>query len=173
MGITRTLIVAFVLLGVAAAQSSEDALRLKIESVHYPPLAEAARIQGDVRLNVKSGIVTLEAGHPLLAQTAIENAKTFGSVQGETNIEVTYHFVIDTPATSVPTPITVKRGDAFDRAVLRIFRLKTEKVTIEYRCEESVAPPNDLKESGAVIEIWIHGREHCIETEAGTVATGG
>lgn len=169
IGFPRTFIVAFVLPGVAVAQSSEDALRSKIAVVHYPPLAEAARIQGDVRLNVKSGMVTLVAGHPLLAQTAIENAKGFAPMQGEMNLEVTYHFVIDTPSTTMPTSVTVKRGDAFERAVLRMFGLKTEKTTVEYRCEERVPPPNDLKVSGAIIEVWIHGRIRCIETEAETL----
>ena len=168
--IGRALAVAFVLLRVAAAQTSEDALRSKIAGVRYPPLAEQARIQGDVRVNVKSGIVTLELGHPLFAQIAIDNAKTLGSILRETDLAVTYHFVLDTPATSVPTSVTLKRGNALERAVLRMFGLKTEKVAVEYRCEAGVPLPNDLSVAGPVIEIWIHGREHCLETQNATVA---
>lgn len=33
------------------------------------PLAEQARIQGDVQLEIKSGVVKILSGHPLLSQT--------------------------------------------------------------------------------------------------------
>lgn len=169
MGFARALTVALVLLGSVAAQTPEDALKSKIAGVHYPLLAESARIQGDVRLNLKSGAVSLLSGHPMLAQIAVESAKAFESIQGETNLDVTYHFVIDTPFNSVRTSKTVKRGNAFERAVLRMFGLNTEKVTVVYDCERAVPPPSDLKITGAVIEIWVHGREVCLETEAATV----
>ncbi len=170
VGFPGVLAVALVLFGVADAQTPEDALTSKIASVRYPPLAETARIQGDVRLTVKSGAVTLLSGHPLLAPVAVENAKTSAPIQGEKNVEVTYHFVIDTPFTSVPTSVTVKRGNAVERAVLWMFGRKTEKVAIEYLCEVGIPPPNNFKIADAVIEIWIHGREHCLETEVAMIA---
>src|SRR5437879_1062439 len=115
----RTLfVVALVLAGAASAQTPEDGLRSEIKAVHYAPLAEQARIQGDVRLRVKSGAVTLLSGHPLLAPLAVWSAKRFGSFQGETDADVTYHFVlVDIDATNVP--VTVPRGNAFERVVLR------------------------------------------------------
>lgn len=170
VGFPGVLAVALVLFGVADAQTPEDALTSKIASVRYPPLAETARIQGDVRLTVKSGAVTLLSGHALLASAAVENTKTFAPIQGATNAAVTYHFVIDTPFTSVPTSVTVKRGNAVERAVLWMFGRKTEKAATEYRCEEGTPPPSDVKIVDSVIEIWIHGREHCLETEAATIA---
>ena len=169
MGLVRISTVALVLLRAVAAQAPEDALKSKITGVHYPALGESARIQGDVRLNVKSGAVSLLSGHPMLVQIAVENAKALGSILGETNFEVTYHFVLDTPFNSVRTSRTVKRGNAFERAVLRMFGLKTEKVTVVYDCKEVAPPPSDLKISGAVIEIWVHGREFCLQTEAAAV----
>lgn len=152
----------------ASAQTPEDGLRSEIKAVHYAPLAEQARIQGDVHLNVKSGVVTLLSGHPILAATAVESAKAFGSIQGQTDLDITYHFVLVDTATSVRTSIVVPRGNAFERAVLRMFGLKTEKVVVDYQCQEGVPPVNEFKIAGAVIEIRIFGRTRCLQTEAAT-----
>jgi hypothetical protein len=160
--------VLFLLVGAALAQT-ENGWRSKVAVVRYAPLAEHARIQGDVHLKVNSGVVTQVFGHPLLAPSAIENARTFGSIQGQANFDVTYHFVLVDTATSVPTLTTVKRGNALERAVLRLFGFKTEKVVRSYRCEDGVAPANDVKADGAVIEIWIYGRTFCLQTETGTL----
>src|SRR5215471_16459005 len=119
----RTSTVAFLLVGTVFAQTTEGVLRSRLTSVHYAPLAEQARIQGDVRIRLNSGVVTLVSGHPLLAPIAVESARALGSIQSEANLDLTYHFVlVDTE--SVPTSTTVKRGNAFERAILRAFRLK-------------------------------------------------
>lgn len=165
MQLRKTCTIGCLLVGAALAQT-EDGLRSRIATVHYPKLAEQARIQGDVRVMVSSGVVTLVSGHPLLAPPVIENAKTIGSIQGQANFDVTYHFVIvDTAVTSVPTSTTVKRGNAFERAVLRLFGFKTEKVVHSYRCEDGAAPANDIRTDGAAIDIWIYGRALCLQTE--------
>ena len=57
MRFRRLFLVALVLVGAASAQTPEDGLRSTINAVHYARLAEQARIQGDVHLNVKSGVV--------------------------------------------------------------------------------------------------------------------
>jgi hypothetical protein len=140
-------------------------LRAKVAAVHYPPLAEAARIQGDVRLEANSGAVTLVSGHPLLALHAIGNAMTLGSIQGQTKLNVTYHYVlVDASVYSVPTVTTVKRGNALERAILRVLGFKTEKVVRSYRCEEGVVPANEIKSDGGIIEIWVYGRTRCLQT---------
>jgi hypothetical protein len=168
MQFRRPFVIALILVGVASAQTPEDGLRSKIKSVHYGPLAEQARIQGDVHLNVKSGVVTLLAGHPLLARVAVESAKAFRSIQGETDLEMTYHFVfVDTA--SVPTSITVPRGSAFERAVLRVFGRKTSKVVLDNQCQEGAPPANNLTIASSVIEVWIFGRARCLQTNTATV----
>jgi hypothetical protein len=161
-GFRKTFLVAGVFCWAASAQNVGDALKSTITGVHYGPLAEAARVQGDVRLNVNSGRVTVVSGHPLLAQTAVENAKALGSMAGTTNLDLTYHFVLADTTTSKK----IKRGNAFERVVLRMFGLQTETMV----CEEGVAPPNDVKIAGPVIDIWIYGRSRCIETETTVVA---
>src|SRR5215469_5811715 len=122
--LSRTPTVACLLAAAAFAQTAEEGLRSTITAVRYAPLAEQARIQGDVHLNLNGGVVTLLSGHPLLTPIAVESAKAFGSIQGQTNVDVTYHFVIVDTVTSVPTVTTVKKGNAFGRAILRVFGLK-------------------------------------------------
>jgi hypothetical protein len=156
------------LVGAALAQT-EDGLRSRISNVHYPPLAESARVQGDVRLKLNSGVVELVSGHPLLARLAIENAKTFGSIQGQANLDVTYHFVIVDTAISVPTSRTVKRSNALGRVVLRALGCKTERVVRTYECKEDVAPASDIKIDGAVVDVWVYGRTRCLETNTTTL----
>jgi hypothetical protein len=155
----------------AALAQSEGGLRAKVATVHYPPLAVSARIQGDVRLEANSGVVTLVSGHPMLAPLAVDNAKTLGSIQGQMKLDMTYHFVIiDTNVYNVPTLITVKRGNALERALLRVFGFKTEIVVHGIRCEDGTAPASEIKIDGAVIEIWVYGRTFCLENDAATLA---
>jgi hypothetical protein len=164
----RTFLLAFLLIGSTFAQTGEDKFRSTIIAVRYPPLAEQARIQGDVHLNVNPGAVTIVSGHPLLAQTAVESAKAFGSILGRSNLDVTYHCVLVETTISVSTSTKVKRRNAFERVVLRIFGLKTEKVVTDYRCEEGVAH-TDSKVAGQVVDIWVYGRTRCLQTEAATL----
>jgi hypothetical protein len=168
MRFRRFFVVVLVLVGAASAQTLEDGLRSEIKAVHYAPLAEQARIQGDVHLNVKSGVVTLLSGHPLLATIAVESAKAFGPIKRKTDFDMIYHFVLVDTATSVPTSITVPRGNVFERAVLRVLGLKTEKAVLDYRCQEGAPPENDVKIAAAVIEIWIFGKTRCLQPEAAT-----
>src|SRR5215475_11773570 len=115
----RALVIALLPVWAAVAQIPEDELRSKISGVRYEPLAKNARIQGDVRLKLNSGVVTLVSGHPLLVPSAVENAKSFVSIRGEKEIGETYHFVLVDTTISVETSTTVKRGNAFERAILR------------------------------------------------------
>jgi hypothetical protein len=165
---SRTFIGVYLLVGSVFAQTAEDAFRSKLTSVHYAPLAQQARIQGDVRLSLNRGIVTLVSGHPLLAPIAVASAKAFG-LMPQTNFDVTYHFVLVDTATSVPTVTTVKRGNAFERAMMRVFGLKTEKVVHGYRCESGDPPANDVKINGAVVAVWIYGRISCPELNTSTL----
>ena len=79
-----------------------------------------------------------------------------------------YHFILIDP-TDVPVSTTVKKGDAFDRVFLRMLGLKTEKVLLEYKCEEGTPPPNDARITEANIDIWIYGRGRCLMIETGTL----
>ena len=101
--------------------------------------------------------------------TAVENAKAFGPIQGRTELDVKYHFVLVDTTSSVLTSRTVKRGNALERAVLRMFGIKTEKVVLDYRCQEDVPQANDVRLAGAVIEVRIYGRTRCLQTQAATL----
>lgn len=167
--LSRASTVACLLIGTAFAQSAEDVLKSKIASVHYPRLGEQARIQGDVRLNLSIGVITIVSGNPVLTPTAVASAKAFGSVQSQTNLDVTYHFVLVDTVTSVPTVRTVNRGNKFERAILRALGFKTEKVVHDYRCEEGDAPTSDVKVNGSGVEVWIYGRSFCLQTNTATL----
>jgi hypothetical protein len=163
---SRTFLIALILVRVAFGQASEAELKSKVAEVLYPQLAKQARIQGDVHLSVAAGMVTVLSGHPLLAPIAVESAKSVGSIEGRTSVDMTYHFVLADNATSVPTWVTVKRGNGFERTILRMFGRKTEKVVLEYRCQSGDAPENDRKVFGATIDIWIYRGGGCLQTEA-------
>src|SRR5579863_5387040 len=94
MRFKRTLALAVFFVEAALGQTPADELRSRLASVHYPALAEAARLQGDVHLRINSGVVTLISGPPLLVQTAVESAKTVGSILGGGDFDATYHFVV-------------------------------------------------------------------------------
>jgi len=169
MQLRMLFLIALIFAEAASAQTPDEGLRSKIRAVHYPRLAEQARIQGVVHLNVKSGVVSVVGGHPLLYPTAIESAKVLGSIQGNTDVEMTYHFVLVDNTTSVPTRFTVPRGNVFERAVLRVFGRKTVRVLVEDRCEEGAPPANDVRIAGAVVEVWILGQIHCLQVDRATL----
>ena len=164
----KTCIIGCLLIGAAFGQE-EGGFRARAVTVRYPPLAEQARIQGDVRLEANSGVVTLVSGHSLLAPVAINNAKTLGSLQAQTKLDMTYHFVIVDTAHAVSTSTTVRRGNAFERAILRVLGFKTEKVVHSLQCDDGIAPASNIKIDGAVIEIWVYGRIRCVQTDTATL----
>lgn len=166
----RILLLSLMLVCAAWAQTPEETRKAKIAGVSYPHLAEAARVQGDVRLRVESGIVSVLSGHPLLVTTAVESAKRLLPPEGPKDIELIYHFLIVDTVTSVTTPVTVKRGNAFERTVLRMFGLKTEKTVLETRCESGTARPTEVSIAGAFIEVRVYGRALCLMVETASVA---
>jgi hypothetical protein len=165
----RAFIIALLNVGLVLAQDRQPSLTSAIADVRYPPLAEAARVQGDVYLSVRAGTVSVKSGSPLLVRTAVESAKALIPVLGEADVTLKFHFAIVDDTTIVSTPMIVKKGDAFDRAILRIFGLKTERVVIDSRCEDSARRPNELKIAGTMIEIRVYGRSHCVQTQMGTL----
>lgn len=165
MGIVQLFRICIVLLGFLAmvsAQIPDDKLRAMVQGVRYSRLAEAAGIQGDIHAGVSGGTVTLLSGNPLLVQTALESAKALAFIQGGGDLDLTYHFVFVDTTRIVTVPRTVGLGNAFERSILRMLRLKTEKVVFDRSCQDGIAPPSIFKVSGAAIEIWIYGRSFCL-----------
>jgi outer membrane biosynthesis protein TonB len=93
--------------GVLAVRAQESPQRLPGVTDHaeikYAPLALQARIQGQVRLQVITDghvatNVTIKAGHPLLAQAAVENVRTWKFVEhdpGTFDVTFNFHFLED------------------------------------------------------------------------------
>lgn len=162
----RSLIAAVSWVSSIVAQTPSPELSARLRAIRYPPLAELARVQGDVRVHLESGEAAVVSGPPLLRATAIESAKTVASL-GALNGDLIYHFLIDGEIETVQVSRIVPIGDAFDRAVLRLFHLKPYKIVTEFECHGREPVPSDFGADGATIEIWVHGRNRCIQTMTG------
>jgi hypothetical protein len=148
------------------AQNSQDDLASKVLAVKYSALAAAARIQGDVRLNVTSEQANLIDGPPLLRDATLQIARALISTGNRDVTQVTVHFALVSTVTRPHTEI-VKKGDAFDRVILRLLGMKTEKTITEDSCEPAATPPNEIKVAGAAAEVWIYGAVQCLAIQAG------
>jgi len=151
---------------IAVACNAQDNSK-SIEAV-YPPLARQARIQGDVRLSSGPEGVKVISGHPLLIPPALDSLKKLTNVW-TTQTDIIYHFVLVDPGTRVVRE-TVKRGDAFDRLFLRLFRMKTEKVIERSECVQS-SPPNRIEMNRHPVEVWVYGSYGCLQTDVTQVAS--
>jgi hypothetical protein len=98
LAVVTTLAVAMLVIGAASTQNPEDELRSKVASIRYLPLAEQARIQGDVHLEIKSGVVKILPGHPLLSQNASESAQDFESLLPGRDLDVTFILYLPHPS---------------------------------------------------------------------------
>ena len=91
-------------LGVCQAQT---VLPASLQELKYPPLARAARVQGDVVVSFrwspegKTIDVAPISGSPLLEATAVENVKSWRFEQGADlagqAVKVTFHFRLNAP----------------------------------------------------------------------------
>ncbi len=156
--------------GLAALSQDDAALASKVEAVKYPALSRLARIQGDVRLHLGPKGPELISGHPLLVPAAMENLKNLDNLAGA-DIEVIYHFVL-MDSTFRVSRRTVKKGDAFDRLILRALRIKTERVVEESECVEKNTdlPKNRIDLTKNPVEVWIYGATACLNTQASYIA---
>jgi hypothetical protein len=157
-------------LGLVAFGQDEAAMVSKVEAVQYPALSRQARVQGDVWLRVGPEGVKSIHGHPLLTPVAFNSIKDLGKLS-ETEIDVLYHFILVDPTSRIARK-TVKKGDAFDRLILRLMRIKTEKVVEEYECIETkvdlMKNRIDLKKNP--VEVWIYGLTGCLQTSSSFIA---
>src|SRR3569623_1610354 len=110
-------------------QSMAEQIKSRIGAVHYVPLAEMARVQGDVRISYHSDIVAVLSGPPLLVPLARQTTVSLVPLIGMGDSEFTCQFALtDSGTTTVVNSRIVKRGNTFQRVILRVFGLKTEKI---------------------------------------------
>ena len=166
---TAVLVVVF-LSPLATFAQDASGLASRIEAARYNPLARQARIQGDVELRSGRDEITVINGHPLLAQEAVSNLKGLGKFS-DVEIEAIYHFVlVDGTYTRVTTRVE-KKGNRFERLILRAFMMKTEKVVEYTECVENPTPQkNRIEATGNHIEVWIYGGSMCLQTATSQVA---
>jgi len=118
------------LLAAAQEQPSGELTVTKFECPKYPPKAESMRLQGMVKMQVTSDGhqvvgVKLTSGHPVLAQAADQNVRTWRFADhAPTTFAVTYLYVDDgyykrDPVTKcsakmeLPTKVTVSTKFSF------------------------------------------------------------
>jgi hypothetical protein len=134
----------------------------QVTAIRYPPFAAAARVQGDVRLRSGPDGVVPISGPPLLVQAAIVGIKALGQLPERSAVDVVFHFSLIEPSVR-EVAVGVKKGNAFDRLILRALGFKTEKTMIEKECviDPGPLPGNRIDSTKAPIEVWIYGRRLC------------
>ncbi len=171
----RTILAVVFLVGIFVhslpAQLSADAEQ-KVPGITYPPVAELARVVGDVKLAYgPEGIKYISGPLMLATPTVIAAAKEL-IAPGNSEGEIIFHFSLLDPDIRRITRF-VQKGDALDRLFLRVFHIPTVRVEEEYSCNEKKdqTSRNRLDATKRPIEIWIHGVTRCLRTETSTLAS--
>ena len=149
---------------VATAQE-ERPIEQRLAALYYPKLPRMARVQGDVRVAIESGVPRFVSGPPLLSgPESLGNAKAVAA--GMEPAELVLHYkLIDVTFTQ---EWIEPRGDTFERFLLRLFHISTSHVVKGTHCVESqeIVPPNRADFTRNPIEAWIYGKAVCIEPDA-------
>jgi hypothetical protein len=136
-----------------------------VSRIQYLPLAKQAQIQGDVV--IADGKIV--SGHPLLIPAALEGLKILNL--SESDKQVVYHFILIDPVPLTRTEI-VKKGDAFDRVVLWLLRIKTERVLqIHDSVSNPNVPKNRIDAAKTPVEVWVYGAIPCLQVLNSLVAS--
>ena len=134
-----TVLACFVCLGTGFAQT-----------IRYPPLAAAARVQGDVLISGGKVI----SGPPLLRQTALQLHAP--------QTDVLVHFVLIDVVLSTKVE-TIKKGDAFGRVFLRLLRIPAVKEVETQVCTQAPnTPANSIDSTKDPVEVWVYGKARCL-----------
>jgi hypothetical protein len=114
-----------------------------------------------VKLRSDADGVTVISGHPLLAAAAVNNLKGLGKFSNH-DIEAIYHFGFVSGEMRTTTRVE-RKGNRFERLVLRAFMMKTERVVQGTECiEDSTPPKNRIEVAESRIEVWIYRPVPCL-----------
>jgi hypothetical protein len=146
-----TTLACFVYLADGFAQSNAA-----LDAIIYPPLARAARIQGDVLIRGRN----VFSGPPLLRDAALRGVDLLNPPAPQGGLLV--HFILVETIQSTRTE-TIKRGDAFDQFFLRLLRIPVvKKVEIHGCISNPNVPPNRLDSTKDPLEVWVYGQARCL-----------
>jgi hypothetical protein len=141
----------FVCLAEGFAQSNAS-----LDAIRYPPIAAAARIQGDVLISGGNAVT----GSPLLRETALRGIDVLNFRAPQSDVLV--HFILVETIQSTRTE-AIKRGDAFDQFFLRLLRIPVvKKVEIHGCIRNPNVPPNRLDSTKDPLEVWVYGQARCL-----------
>jgi hypothetical protein len=155
----------------ATAQDVPAGVQYDLTGLTYPRIAQLARVQGIVRLelipNETGHEVKLISGNPLLVREPSDNLAKWHTRQPVT-VNYVFKFV-----DLEPVKVRVPKGNAFDRVWLRIFHLPT--YTEKPRCQDSfiasINGPTMVQQSPLILEIEVTAPTRCIQTETSLVAS--
>jgi hypothetical protein len=140
------------LVGLAGGFAQSNA---NLDAIRYPPLAAAAKVQGDVLIS-GGNVVT---GPPLLREAALRSIDLLNFRALQTGVVV--HFVLVGTVESTGTE-TIKKGDAFDRFFLRLFGIPTVKKIEIHQCVQNPnVLANRIDSAKDPIEVRVYGKVHC------------
>jgi hypothetical protein len=140
-----------------------------ILALMFPPLAKAARVQGDVKLRSGPAGVTLIDGNPLLAPTAVTHLKNLGQLS-DFEMGAVYHFVLVNNTETRVTKAVVKKGNRLTRVFLRALKKKTEKIVEYPACVETPDLKNKFNLEKDSIEVWIYASIGCPQVSVSQIA---
>lgn len=151
--------------GLCSGQEFPDSWLARAASVRYPPLAEAVRLQGEVRLQLTPDGPQIMSGPPLLLGTVSKHARALGLPENQTQLNLVYRFVFIENAISVQNSVTVERTNPLFRVVLKALGIRTTKTVLQSACQEVPAPPSRVTASSHDVEIEVYGQERCLMVE--------
>lgn len=156
-----------VCLSYASAQPPPD-LGNRIASLRYPPLAEQARIQGEVSFVVRQNVPADLKGHPLLVYDANRSWEALKIVAPD-GFMVRFHYILDQEPVIRHTKHQTPRGNGFDRLWLRLFHQPTTRAEEKWDCDDrGPHQPSTVQfdQQGLPVEITLHGKMVCRQTIA-------
>jgi hypothetical protein len=164
----RVTFVIALLAPLAASAQDTSGLVSKVAAMPYPSLAFQARVQGDVRLRSGPDGIIVISGHPLFTDAAVNNLKGLDKLS-DVEIEATYHFVLVANAEFQVVRRVEKKGNRFERLILRTLNKKTEKVVEYSQCVEGETK-NKVVFTENRLETWINRSVPCLMIQKSQIA---
>ena len=155
----------------ASAEDIPTEVKYDLRGLTYPRLANLARIQGVVQMelipNESGQEVKLLSGNKWFDREATENLAKW-----RTNQRVTVKYIFRLTDSAI-VKTRVPKGDAFDRLWLRIFHIATYTEQTHSACSPkmSTSGPRAVQQAPMILEVEITATVPCLNTETSIIAS--
>jgi hypothetical protein len=153
----------------ALSANAQSELSPDLTGLRYPPLANAARIEGSVEFLRGSGDFKPVSGHPMLIASARSNLERWkNSLSKDIPVSVTYRYhLLEPRIVEEKVPI----GNSVERFFLRILLRPTNRKVSG--CAQPVDPAPRFqitRDAGRdIIEIIVEAEKRCVQTNTSVV----